>query len=105
MSDPFGQGGGGVQINSVATERDGNWSATSPDDLTRFDVTAVSVDSVLNSSEMARRPRVVLPMVISPQVMTPEQCGLVYGRLCTVRLRPVNHLPQGNPHRYVSNVP
>ena len=66
MGDPSLPGGGGVLIDSVATDGSGNWSATLPGGLTRFDVTVLAVDTALNSSEMAPRPHVVLPLVLSP---------------------------------------
>lgn len=66
VGDPSAPGGGGVFLHSVATDGSGNWSATLPDGLTRFDVTVLAVDASLNSSEMAPRPRIVLPIVLNP---------------------------------------
>ena len=57
VGDPSAPGGGGVLIDSVATDAGSDWSATLPAGLTRFDVTVMAVDTSLNTSEMAPRPR------------------------------------------------
>lgn len=66
LGDPSAPGGGGVLIGSEVADGSGNWSATLPAGLTRYDVTVMAVDTALNSSEMAPRPHVVLPLILSP---------------------------------------
>lgn len=66
VGDPAAAGGGGILVDSVATDGSGNWSATLPGDLIRLDVTVMAVDTSLNSSEMAPRPQIALPLIVQP---------------------------------------
>ncbi len=65
VGDPAAPGGGGVWVDSVATDGDGNWSATLPAGMTRLDVTVMAVDLALNSSEMAPLPHVFVPVILN----------------------------------------
>lgn len=66
VGDPSASGGGGILVDSVATDGTGNWNATLPDGLARLDVTVMAVNTSLNSSEMAPRPQVSLPLILQP---------------------------------------
>ncbi|MFW6063862.1 MAG: right-handed parallel beta-helix repeat-containing protein [Chloroflexota bacterium] len=63
---PSRPSGGGILLDTVATDGDGNWSYTLPGDLTRFDVTMMALDTALNTSEMAPTPRILLPLLVAP---------------------------------------
>lgn len=66
VGDPAAPGGGGVLVETVPADSGGNWNATLPDGLTRLDVTTMAVDFSLNSSEMAPRPQVFMPLIRRP---------------------------------------
>lgn len=57
-------GGGGTFVAVVSADADGKWSTSLPFGLTRFGVTVVARDPSGNTSEMAPRRQVFLPLAL-----------------------------------------
>jgi len=63
LGDPAAPFGGGMYLQNVNADANGQWSATLPAGLTSADVTLVATDPYGNSSEMSPRPVLLLPLI------------------------------------------